>query len=476
MNYLDVVLAARARAAGRAVRSASVRHRHIAARPLAMVFWQLGAEPFTAAAVAWGHRPDRRSMAVPGEPRDRTLAFRALSRVAEEFNPWFEYGAAGEGDLPQVVLPNAGNLAMLGRLGRRLAYLPTTGEHAASDELVRFGRHLQFLHEHARYPGQQLVLVLTDLLRTHWATELSHLETQSLPALDAAIEPPAKKSGHEAAFAAERVEIGPAPGHDDDTVLSGLLDTFNAVRAKSTDESLVAPLRGPIEAHFSARIDRAWPLVWRCLDRERQLLEGASVAERWKTDEAALGRHFSWAIASGRPLATKDSSRAAAWKLHSWEAAVAELEMNEAVDDPMRMIPALMSGRAVRGKVIAVDLENRVQGATRRIRRPLVTLETDQPLTLPSDVELYWSGAAKTAAYQIQEVLPSKKKGCTRLVLEHQTQSNVPRPASGSMATFSVYGRSPRPPLMLPDHDPWTHTAPASSAKSDDIETEGENP
>ena len=82
MSYLDAVLVARARSTGKAQRSATVRHLRLVPKPMAMVLWQLGAEPFTAAAFAWGCGLKDRHMVVAGEPRDRELAFRALTEVA----------------------------------------------------------------------------------------------------------------------------------------------------------------------------------------------------------------------------------------------------------------------------------------------------------------------------------------------------------------------------------------------------------
>ena len=61
---------------------------------MAVVLWQLGAEPFSAAALGWGSRPEQRTMAVAGEPRNRDLAFAALLRFARWFNPLFESHAA----------------------------------------------------------------------------------------------------------------------------------------------------------------------------------------------------------------------------------------------------------------------------------------------------------------------------------------------------------------------------------------------
>jgi hypothetical protein len=51
MNHLDIALAARSFTSGRGVRSCTVRHRRLVPNPLAVVLWQLGAEPFSAAAI-----------------------------------------------------------------------------------------------------------------------------------------------------------------------------------------------------------------------------------------------------------------------------------------------------------------------------------------------------------------------------------------------------------------------------------------
>lgn len=472
MSYLDALLVAQARAAGRAVRSATVRHRHIADRPLAVVFWQLGAEPFTAAAVGWGFDAKSRKLAVPGEPRDRTLAFRALTILARDFNQWFENAATTDGDVPQIILPNGGNLAMLGRLGRRLAYLPTDGERPADPELVRFGRHLGFLFDRSRHPGQQLVLVLTDLLRTHWASELSDMETQSLPALDAMIDPPRGKTGHEAAARAERLEIGPVPGRADDEALAEKLQVFNDARARGTDEALVAPLRKPIEEHYAELIDRAWPLIWRCVDRERRLPEAPSVARRWVDDGEALGRHLDWVVGKGGRYRTRETSRQAAWKLHSWEEAAAVLEAEEALDDPLRMVPALLNNQAITGTVVDVDMENRELGTKNRILRPLITLESNMPVLLPLETELFWTGAPDGTSYSVREIREQKKTGRWRVVLVHWSPGKkVVRPTVGEQATFSIYSTKAGHWFKLPDDVPWTHRPKTPDPVTTDIES-----
>src|SRR5688572_15288721 len=90
MNQLDIALAARAFRDGRALRTAIFRHRKFVNKPLTVVLWQLGAEPFSAAAIAYGTAADSFELVVAGDPRNRDLAFAALLRFAQWFNPRFE--------------------------------------------------------------------------------------------------------------------------------------------------------------------------------------------------------------------------------------------------------------------------------------------------------------------------------------------------------------------------------------------------
>src|SRR5262249_52775585 len=140
VNHLDVSLAARAHRMGHALRKAKYLHRRLRPQPLATVLYQLGAEPFAAAAIGWGNHHERLTFRVAGERRNRDLAFALLLEFAQWFNPRFEAPAAdretvtrGEYEFsrarsaPQVLVANSATAKMLDRLGRRLAYLPTTG-------------------------------------------------------------------------------------------------------------------------------------------------------------------------------------------------------------------------------------------------------------------------------------------------------------------------------------------------------------
>jgi hypothetical protein len=76
-------------------------------------------------------------------------------------------------------------------------------------------------------PGQQLLVPLTDLLGGHWMTSQSELERQSLPALDAFIDPPDSLHGFEAAALVEDQSVGPVPAGADDERLEPLVERFN---------------------------------------------------------------------------------------------------------------------------------------------------------------------------------------------------------------------------------------------------------
>ena len=134
MNQLGAVLVSRSHAEGRAFRTTSMRHRRLLAQPLVVVLWQLGAEPFSAAAIGYGQGPDDLHMVVAGDPRNRDLAFAALLKFAAWFTPRFEAPAVKRdalvrghwerevaSDLPQIVVANRTTVDFIGRLGRRLA-------------------------------------------------------------------------------------------------------------------------------------------------------------------------------------------------------------------------------------------------------------------------------------------------------------------------------------------------------------------
>lgn len=468
MNHLDIALVARVHHGGRALRRARYGHRRLLARPIAIVLYQLGAEPFSAAAIGWGDRQDGLTFRVAGEPRNRDLSFALLLDFARWFNPRFESPAGDRESItrgeyaftrarsaPQVVVANSAAAKLLDRLGRRLAYLPTTGTRPADEALVRLGRHLRFLAFHAWTPGQQLLVSLTDLLNDHWMTSQSDVERQSLAALDAFIEPPDGMHGFDAASRVEDDSIGPVPAGEEDKRLQPLVERFNLLRENRTASDVVNPLLKPIENHYRPMVRRAWDLLWRCRDREASFSEAPSVQRRWDEDRDAYTAHIDW-MARGGLRRTRQTPRQAATTLRRLEEAARLLEAEQACDDPLRMIPYLLQHTAVSGRVVAVDREYRELATKRLTRRPLVTLHSPDPCYMPLGKELWWSRQPGGREYLVHGIEEAADDGWL-VTLKLMTGAATELPAVGDAVTFSVHNTRPAPPMLLPNVDPWPH-------------------
>jgi hypothetical protein len=468
MKHLDVVLAARSFRDGRANRTAMFRHRHLINSPIALVFWQLGAEPFSAAAVGFGSTRSDLDLIVAGDPRNRDLAFAALLRVARWFNPRFELAAANRDSVqrgsfsatrsisaPQILVANQTTVEMIGRLGRRLAYLRPDGAQPAPVELIRFGQHLLFLSRHSRIPGQQIVIPLDELVRTHWSTSQSDFERASLAALNAYIDTTGVH-GFYAAAEREREAVGPVPDGDDDVTVEPLVTEFNRLRGNSTEPAAIRSLLQPIEQHYSRLVTRTWNLMWECYQREIAFPEAPSVSRRWDADRDAYTRHMDWIAISGRRR-TRDTPRQAALLLSQLEESKALLEAEEACDDPLRMIPYLLEGKAVQGQVVSLDPEHREPGPRRVVRRPLVTILSQDPCFMPVGKQLWWTRSAAGQSYEIHQV-SSGPDGQATVTLKLSTSTRgILMPGLGEHACFSIHTTSSPWRINLPEGEPWTH-------------------
>ena len=484
MNQLDIALTARAFGAGRAVRSAALRHRRLVSNPLTIVLWQLGGEPFSAAAAGFGSNENDLQLVVAGDPRNRDLAFAALLRLATWFNKRFESPASRRDHIqrgqkvvtraqsaPQILVANEATVEMLGRLGRRLAYLPLDGEKPASPELVRLGQHLLFLHRHSRTAGQQLVLALTDFLARHWATPQSAMEKLSLGAFDAYVAPPPGTEGFYAAAEMERDTVGPIPAAEDDQKLDPLVTQFNRRRGGSTDKAIVKRLLAPIENHYRSLVEGTWQHIWKCRDREAAWPEAPSVARRWEADLDAYTQHIDWTMQDGRTR-TRQTSRQAAIRLQALEDAKARLSAEEACDDPVKMVPYILENKAVQGRVIRVNADHSELATARMVRRPLVTILSPDPCLIPRGKELWWTLSSDGRSYIVEDVRPAPNGGSIVTLKLTTGSSTAPLPKLNTIACFSVHSTGKPWYVSLSASEPWSHRPAAPPPGPQPIEGE----
>lgn len=466
MNQYEALLAVKAHHEKRAMRNSLFRHRRLLPRPMVIVPWQLGGEPFSASAIGFGCTEDGLSLVVAGDPRNRDLAFAALREFAGWFIPRFEepardrqtqtrYGHSAEvsRSIPQVVVPNRESVAFLGRVGRRLAYLPMIGNAPAPIELVRLGQHLQFVARHAAEPGQQLIIPLARFVAEYWVTPQTEVERASLAALEAFIEPSPHQSGYEAALAAETLSVGPTPAAQEDEVLERLVDALNRVRAGGSDPASIRPSLVPIEAHYRRLTETVWRMVWRALEREMRYQEAPSVQRRWNVDREQYTRHMDWVAISGRRR-TRQSARQAILTMRRLEDSKRLLEAEVALDDPLRMIPYLLDGKAVEGEVISEDPDYQEVAKVKLAKRPLVSIraETDRPL--PLGKRLHWTGDPGGPEWEVHSVQPSSG-GSFLVTMKLTTGGKHVRPAVGDWACFSVHGFGRWFARRLSDAPPW---------------------
>jgi hypothetical protein len=482
----EAMLAARAHDLGKAQPTALFRHRALAEDPLSIVAWQLGAEPYSVGAIAMGTKTSGYTLYVPGYPIDRDLLFDALTLFARQFCPAFEAYAAGPCEivsrygidlmvpktLPQIVVANVETVALLGRLGRRLAYLSTTGEHAADPVLPRLGRHLMWLADYAHLPGQQLILSVTDLLTTHYTTAMSPYEVGSLAAIDAWIAPPRGKHGFHAAEAAERQAVGPTPDPEDGERVYQLMSAFNAARRRRKNPAFIRKLIKPLQALYQNMVDDTWSLIWKTVERERGRPEATSVARRAREDRIAYASHLNWmaGLAEGRRR-TRLDPRQAAMRLNEYERAHARLLAEEAIDDPLRMAPVLLAGQAIAGEVVRAQLDRRELINNRFCRRPSITLRTDEPCMMPLGTELWWTKTPAGREWLLTQVAAAGSGSDVTLILQTNRVPGAGLPRCGDRICFSELNTREAYEVHLPQATPWTHRPKGPPSAETDLDS-----
>jgi hypothetical protein len=280
MSLVTVLARLEALQTGRAQPLATVRHRHLAARPLVFV-------PLTAAgeagaplgALVGTEREEPRLLVVP-QPRDRDLRFAFLADLAEIVLPYIDSYAdeveAAErtetdpesgkrvkvevelcADAPQLIVPSNAGIDFIRLLGRSMRFRRTAEQdpgtpYPAPPRVPLLGRWFTHFAERARVPGSSLLLSMTGLLSRHWATGQSSLEDQHLGALLAWIDPSGDGFGAEAALRAElerdragQLVCPPAgPATDpafDNKLLAPAMERYDRARRASEPKGLAFP-------------------------------------------------------------------------------------------------------------------------------------------------------------------------------------------------------------------------------------------
>lgn len=462
---------------GRAQPVRTVRHVHLSDRPLVFVPLKLAGEACAPLAALVGDDPGHPCLLTVYEPRDRTQRFAFAADLADIVLPFVEERAKPDpepatpyGDAPQILVPNQAGVAFTKLLGRSTRFRRTTGEYAVGEKVPVLGRWLSFYSERSGAPVSSLLLSMTDVLASHWATGQSAAEDANLGALLAWIDPPGGLTGAQAAALAEDpVRSPPAGPATDPTFDNEVLEPrVQAVRAATAagDGAALHRAQVAMSAALASQLAPTWAMMWRAVGLLRALPEGAHVPERWRGDRLAYTSQVAWLREGGTPQPRRDSAVAAARKLASLERDQQRLDVHLAYDDPLVMAEYRMTGEAFAG-IVAQAQPDRLDMSGKRARlRPRITIETpDVVIAVPGTTLA--SPARPTQDAQVIDVVPAGP--LTRVTLELKNgmgRSLTPLPGSvpevGEAVTYTTLKDEFQPAPTFPERadTPWTHGGP----------------
>jgi hypothetical protein len=416
MSTLTSLARAVAAEHGIAQPAATVRHVHVSDHPLAFIPLALAGEANAPLAAMVGTDPSAPALLVVAEPRNRDERFAWAGRLAriavayiEGFQREEETVPAGRGGeertryagAPQILVPNQAGITFTRLLGRSTRFRRTEGAWAVDPAVPVLGRWLSYLADRAEVPGSSMLLAMTDALARHWASGQSAAEDQNLAALTGWIDPDfvapaAGRDGFAAAAAAEDPLRWPPAGPATDPTFDNevLAPLIEAYRRAGGDEARRRRARLALEEALATQIEPTWRLVWRAVELLRALPPGRHVAQRWEADRDSFSRYASYLREGGAPQPRRDSAVLAARRLAWLEEEVTRYAAQRALDDPLAMAELRMTGEAFAGTVVAVEPGRVVAPpgsrgpGRRRVLRPLVTVATDDPVTLEAGTRL----------------------------------------------------------------------------------------
>ncbi|MFF2325545.1 MULTISPECIES: hypothetical protein [unclassified Streptomyces] len=521
MSLISTLARLEAVESGRAQPMATVRHRHLTDRPLVLVpLTTAGEAGAPLGALVGTDRDAPRLLAVP-QPRDRDLRFTFLAELAEAVLPHIEaYEDVVEpaersetdpqtgkkvkvdvelcADAPQLIVPSRAGIDFVRLLGRSMRFRRTAEDdpdtpYPAPPRVPLLGRWLTHYGERARVPGSALLLAATDLLNRHWATGQSSLEDQHLGALLAWVDSPAGGSGARAALRAELERDGegqllcpPAgPATDpafDNRLLAPAIEKYDRARSSlaAAEDGLAADARlaeltaaeREIRALLARVMRPTWDAVWRGLDVLRELPEGARTEDRWTRDRWSFTGHRDRVRSGEPPQPRRDDAVTAAQKLASRETAQAQLDAQEALDDPLVLAGRRLAGEAFVAEVTEVEMA--YSESKRPSPRPLVTVRTDERPQLGERTKVYRSldGKPQTAEFVAYAAEPDDGDAIS-LVLritdrmgrgKEPAPGSVPEPGDRFAWTLFEHVQRGGPKLPDPEETPWTHGGPPGTA------------
>ena len=483
MSALTSLARAHAVQMGRALPITTVRHVHIARRPLVFVPLTMAGEANAPLAAMIGDDPDTPQLLIVPQPRDRSqrfdfahsLALTVLHYVgsfssSQETIPT-RPGRAPKvryADAPQLWVPNHAGIEFIRLFGRSTRFRSTSGPYAVPLSVPMLGKWLTFFAERSERAGSSLLVAAADVLARHWATGQSPVEDANLASIVGWIEPPPGLSGAAAAAIAEDPVTSPPAGPSTDpsfdrVVLAPAIREYDKAAEQNAQRRVVAKL----EAALRGQIEPTWHLMWRTIGLVRALPPGAHVTQRCAEDRDQYTRYFEYVGGGGRPQPKRDSAVAAAIRLNELERYQATYDAQRALDDPLIMADYRITGEAFVGTVIQAELDRCTGIGRSRVLRPLITVHTEDPVRLSPGQANLRDGARPNQTAEVIDV--TAMQAGSQVVLEltggmgrSRTPPEGSVPVLGDHVCYSTLsdGYQPRGTFPSRDNTPWTHGGP----------------
>jgi hypothetical protein len=475
VSTLTALARAQATAAGRALPTATVRHLHLHDRPLVLIPLTMAGEPNAPLAALVGTDRSAPELLIVAQPRNRDQRFAFAAALASHLVSYVDsFAGATEAvpvdrgrdvrhryvDAPQLWVPNTGGVEFVRLFGRSTRFRSVDGDNPVPPSVPLLGRWLTFFANAAEMPGSSLLLNAVQALGLHWATGQSSVEDAQLAALLAWIDPPAGRSGAEAAREAEHLPpAGPATDPDfDNTVLAPLI---------SGPEPDVAELTAVLRAQLAP----TWGQMWRALDLLRALPAGARVGSRWDGDRDTFSAYVQYVAEGGAPQPRRDGAVAAAARLHRLENAASRYAVQRAFDDPLVMAEYRLTGQAFAGTVTLAKADRVDDSGKRPVLRPRIMVATDEPVRVEPGATLTSPARPAQKAKVISltptpagtDVLLELSGGMGRKLVAEPGSV----PAVRERLLLTTLSEAFRPGATFPDpaDTPWTHGGPPASGE-----------
>ncbi|MFD4377063.1 hypothetical protein [Streptomyces sp. NPDC058486] len=499
MSVLTTVAALQAAENGHAERLTTVRHTHLDDTPFVLVPLTLAGEACAPLAALAGTDPDHPVLLTVRRPHDRAQRFGFAERLADLLLPHIAECLSGPTEpytakrgkekvererplrAPQLLVPNAGGIAYVRRLGRLTRLRATEGPHAVAPSVPLLGKWLTWFAERAEFQGSGLLQAMTRMLSVHWATGQSPAEDAHLAPLLGWIDPPAGRTGAETARDRENPAAWPPAGPATDPAFDLTLDELVArYEGAAGTRSREAAAR-EMDRELHAQMLPTWQLMWHGMQLLRELSPGGHVAGRWEYDRRQFGEYAAYLDDDGRPQARRDHAVGAARRLARMEETQARYEAERAYDDPLVMAEYELTGEAFTGVVAGRDEEHVIPGKRpgSTLWRPTITVHCDLPVSMTPGTAVKSPARPKQKA-EIVEVTPHGAGVAVVIQLNggFDRKQRPPAPHGtlallGEEVTFTSVDPQNLPSSLPDDEDtPWTHGGPPEPYQPTDEDAE----